>query len=357
MRSAMRHSALLASALAFAACVAESRQARPAEASPPPAPDRSQEALREIDRQQRWLADALAKRPPADELDAVREGDADAITDTRRRFRNLLAGVERGTWVRQTVPEVLRASSNPDRLVAAFDAAGRDRNEAMGAADETARALAVARSQKAISLDELRRGLQAARLARQGEQKLASNLGRAARPGSNADPLQRLTTVPMPLQPPFIEATARYLAAHPGEDRALDSWGPYLAEERSQIRTAMADLPPPQPEARDGGMGEPMADMDDQEAEPIPGQAGGSDAGTVAAAPPRGAGTSVEVSGDLRRLLSRRGPPLSIAQRPDGLSAFRYREQRSCGVDQCAVTVDYLFDSHGRLMRSEVVKP
>jgi hypothetical protein len=65
----------------------------------------------------------------------------------------------------------------------------------------------------------------------------------------------------------------------------------------------------------------------------------------------------VQVSGDLKRLLSRRGPPVVIAPRPDGLTAFRYREQRPCGVDQCTVTVDYLFDPQGRLMRSEVVKP
>jgi len=366
MRIAMRHSVLLLlGTLALPACVAESQQARPVEPGPGPGPDRSQETLREIDRQRRWTADALAARPPADELEAVRDGDADAISDTRRRFRRLLTAVERATWIRETVPEVLRASASPDRLVAAFDGAGRDRNEALAAADASARALAGSRSRNAISLEELKRALQVARLARQSEQRLAANLGRAARAGPGPDPLQRLATVPMPPQPPFVEATARYLAAHPSEDRAMDAWPPQLAEERSGIRAAAADLRLPEPEAADGGMGEPAAGMDDQEAEPIiPGlDAGMPGAGAVAAADggnaavPGGAAGAVQVSGDLKRLLSRRGPPLSIAQRSDGLTAFRYREQRPCGVDRCTVTVDYLFDSQGHLMRSEVVKP
>ena len=81
------------------------------------------------------------------------------------------------------------------------------------------------------------------------------------------------------------------------------------------------------------------------------GGASSADAGA-----PAGQG-AVQVTGDLKRLLARRGPPLRIDQRPDGLTAFRYREQRPCGVDQCAVTMDYLFNSTGRLIRSEVVKP
>jgi hypothetical protein len=111
-------------------------------------------------------------------------------------------------------------------------------------------------------------------------------------------------------------------------------------------------------------MAEPAAGLDDEEGEPIiPGlDAGPPDGGAVAAAdggtpPSSEAPGPVQVSGDLRRLLTRRGPPLLIAQRPGGLTAFRYREERPCGVDRCTVTVDYLFDSAGRLMKSEVVKP
>ena len=358
---------LLLGTFALAACVTESQRAPPP--APPvsaPAPDRSQDALREIDRQQRSTANALAAKPPADELQAVREGDAEAISDTRRRLRRLVTAVERSTWIRETVPEVLRGSSNPDRLISAFDAAARDRNEAFAAADSAARALAESRSRNAISLDDLRRALQTTRAARESEQRLAANLGRAARAGSGPDPLQRLQTVPMPPQTPFVDAAARYLSAHPGEDRAMDSWPPQLAQERTEIRAAAADLPLSHPESADGGMADLGADLENDDAEAaLPGADAGvppeaaaqADAG---APPPPGAAApsgSVQVSGDLKRLLSRRGPPLSISQRPDGLTAFRYREERPCGVDRCMVTVDYLFSAQGRLMRSEVVKP
>ena len=152
---------LLCGTIALAACVTESQRPPPAPMPPPPAaPDRSQDALREIERQQRSTANALAARPPADELQAVRDGDADAISDTRRRFRRLVTAVERATWIRDTVPEVLRGSSNPDRLIAAFDGAARDRNEAFSAADAAAVALASSRSRNAISLDDLKCALQ-----------------------------------------------------------------------------------------------------------------------------------------------------------------------------------------------------
>jgi hypothetical protein len=356
----MRHSVLLLGTLFLAACVAESHQARPVAPPPAPGPDRSQETLREIDRQQRWTAEALAGRPAADELEAVRDGDAGAISDTRKRFRRLLTAVERTTWIREVVPEVLRASADQNRLVAAFDAAGRDRNDVLAAADATAHSLAGSRNRSAISLEELKHALTAARFARTSEQRLAANLGRAAHAAAGPDPLQRLVTVPMPPAPPFVQATARYLAAHPGEERAMDSWPPQLSEERAGIRAAAAELQLPQAGAADGGMAEPASGMDDLEGEPI---IPGLDAGTPVAVADGGAPAAaneavapVQVSGDLKQLLSRRGPPLSIAQRPDGLTAFRYRELRPCGANRCAVSVDYLFDSQGHLMRSEVAK-
>src|SRR2546428_4123161 len=136
MRTTMRRSVLILGALASAACVVDSHQARPMEPNPP-APDRSREALGEIERQQRWMGEALAGRPAADELQAVREGDADAVSDTRKRFRRLLTAVERATWIRETVPEGLRGSANPGRLGAAVGAAGPGREDPPAAAGGT----------------------------------------------------------------------------------------------------------------------------------------------------------------------------------------------------------------------------
>jgi hypothetical protein len=377
----MYRNAILLFALAIVGCVTESRQARPSDApppaaaepppsmgapqtmesAPPVAPDRSGQVLDDIQRQQRWTREALAARPPPDELREVRDGDAEAVADTRKRFRRLVTAIERTTWIRETVPAVLRGASEQDRLVAAFDQAARDRNEAFVAADASARALGESRARNAISLDELRRAVQNAHRARQGEQKLAANLGRA--PGSQAnappDPLQRLRTVPMPPEPPFIAATARYISAHPAEERALDSWPAQLAEERTQVRAAVARL-------KGGSAGGDTADLGPSEDEEtiamdgeMDGGVPGSPEGQAADAGPGAQGSTgaVQVSGELKRLMARRGPPLRIAQRPDGLTAFRYTEQRPCGVDQCTVTVDYLFNASGKLVRSEVVKP
>jgi hypothetical protein len=337
---------------------------RAAESAPLPVPDRSRQVLDEIQRQQRWTRDALAARPPTDELRDVRAGDAEAVADTRKKFRRLVTAIERTTWIRENVPGVLRGASDPDRLIAAFDQAARDRNEVFVAADATARALAESSGRNAVSLDELRRAVQEAHRARQAEQKLAARLGRApaSQPNAPPDPLQRLRTVPMPPEPPFIAATARYISAHPAEDRALDSWPPLLAQERTQIRAFVAQL---HNEGADAGMssGAPGEEDETLALEGTP--EGGADAGVGAApgtedgatAGTAGQGGSVQVSGELKRLLARRGPPLRIEQRRDGLTAFRYTEQRPCGVDQCNVTVDYLFDSSGKLVRSEVVKP
>jgi len=392
MRTRMHRSAIALCALTAVACVTEPRATRPPEAPPPIAqeppvatqpaprtaesvppsvPDRSRQVFEDIQRQQRWTRDALAARPPPDELRDVRDGDAEAISDTRKRFKRLVTAIERTTWIRETVPRALRNGGDPDRLVAAFDQAARDRNEVFAAADATARALAESRARNAISLEELRRALQETHRARQGEQKLAANLGRepASQANAPADPLQRLRTVPMPPEPPFIAATARFVSAHPAEGRALDSWPSQLAQERAQVRAAVSQL---HAGSADAGVDDLGPGEDDQTLglDDEPGGGSGMDAG-MAGAPDRAGGgpagedgtaaqggtAAVQVSGDLKRLLARRGPPLQFSQRPDGLTAVRYKEQRPCGVDQCTVTVDYLFNSSGRLVRSEVVKP
>ncbi|HWE22571.1 MAG TPA: hypothetical protein VG496_01400, partial [Myxococcales bacterium] len=262
----MHRRALAITVLAVAGCVRETRPpeelpppvatqppptAQPPvfESVPPPVPDRTRQVLEQVQQQQRWTRDALAARPPADELRDVRSGDAEAISDTRKRFRRLVTAIERTTWIRETVPGVVRSASDPEPLIAAFNEAARDRNEAFAAAEATARALAESRSGNAISLDELRHALQNTHRARQSEQKLAAKLGRSPASQANAaiDPLQRLRTVPMPPEPPFIAAAAHFVAAHPAEDRALDSWPPQLAQEKAQVRAAVAQLKSPEP--------------------------------------------------------------------------------------------------------------
>src|SRR5256885_15867587 len=70
--------------------------------------ERDQRLVREIAQQQRWTGEAVAGRPATEELDAVRAGDADAVSDARKRFRRLLMAVRRTVWVREGGVRALR---------------------------------------------------------------------------------------------------------------------------------------------------------------------------------------------------------------------------------------------------------
>src|SRR3989440_3454531 len=67
--------------------------------------------------QQRWTREALAAKPPPDELREVRDGDAEAVADTRKRFRRLVTAIERTTWIRETVDrKSTRLNSSHDQI-------------------------------------------------------------------------------------------------------------------------------------------------------------------------------------------------------------------------------------------------
>jgi hypothetical protein len=141
----------------------------------------------------------------------------------------------------------------------------------------------------------------------------------------------------IPVPRPFIEATAAFLVGHPGQENALDSWPSQLAEERAQVRTALAERESGQPPSGTPGPGDSLEGGD------------GEHAGSMG-----DWSRELKVNGDARKLLAGRGPPVSILLRPDGLFALRYQEKRPCGVEQCDSTVDYLFDASGKLVRDEV---
>jgi hypothetical protein len=303
--------------------------------------------------QERWAGEAVAGRPSPDELEAVRSGDRDAVADARKRWRRLLSAVERTTWIREAAPEALRAAQGDaqaeQEVISTFERAGREREEALAAAGELARALAQSSARNALSLEELRKALLTTRSARESEQRLAAQLARGVAADGGSGAVQRLAPASVTIPKPFIDATAAYLAAHPGQEKALDGWPSQLAEERTQIRAALANREvtgaAPRP-ATDAGSAEP--------ADAGPGDAiaadGSDEAGSTA-----DWSRELKVAGDAKKLLARRGPPASILLRADGLFALRYEEKRSCGVDQCDSTVDYLFNATGKLVRDEVV--
>src|SRR5256885_10968078 len=244
----MRRNILLLPLPALSACITGSQ----------PAHERDQRLAREIAQQHRWTGEPVAGRPAAEELDAVRAGDADAVSDARKRFRRLLMAVDRTVWLREAEVRALREAQGDaiaeDEAVAGFDRAGRQRADALAAADDLAKALADSKSKHAISLDELRRALLTMQKAQESEQRLSRDLSRAGRSTDAPLALQRLTAATASRSKYFVDATVRYLTNHPDERYGLDSWASQLANEKAQIRAALADAdanrPPPTPAPR-----------------------------------------------------------------------------------------------------------
>jgi hypothetical protein len=337
----MRRNILLLTLPALSACITGSQ----------PAHERDQRLVREIAQQQRWTGEAVAGRPAAEELDAVRAGDADAVSDARKRFRRLLMAIDRTVWIREAEVRSLREAQGDalaeDEAVAGFDRAGRQRADALAAADDLAKALADSKSKRAVSLDELRRALVTVQKAQDSEQRLSKELSRSGRSADAPLALQRLTASTSSRSRAFVDATVRYLGNHPDERYGLDSWGSQLASEKSQIRAALADAdasrPPATPASRNDEVptiGSAGDDLERSDAPPPP----------AAAAP-----AQLSVAGDAKKLIDKRGTPRAILTREGGLFALRYDEERPCGIDRCESTVDYIFDSSGKLVRDEIV--
>ena len=337
----MRRNILLLTLPALSACITGSQ----------PAHERDQRLVREIAQQQRWTGEAVAGRPAAEELDAVRAGDPDAVSDARKRFRRLLMAIDRTVWLREAEVRAVREAQGDalaeDEAVAGFDRAGRQRADALAAADDLAKALADSKSKRAISLDELRRALLTVQKAQESEQRLSRELSRSGRSTDTPLALQRLTAATSSRSKAFVDATVRYLTNHPDERYGLDSWASQLANEKSQIRAALADADanrPPQP---------PAGHNDEV---PTIGSAGDDLERSDAPPPPTAApAAQLSVAGDAKKLIDKRGTPKAILTREGGLFALRYEEERPCGIERCESTVDYVFDSSGKLVRDEIV--
>ncbi len=341
----------------------------------------------ELTRQERWAQDAVAGRATPEDLEKIRSGDQETVSLGRKQLRKLTSSIDRGTWIRDAAVESLRDDGDDPALAADFAKAGETRNEALQAADELAQALAETRS--GLVLADLRKSLESLRHAREGEVKLAKELGAAAGPAAPApagsqtsttgkvpaaatgpavkaavSPLAKLSTVALPVPKPFIAATARYLFAHPEEKLTG-----FAAEDAAEIRAQLADLENhPPPEMKPSRSSESRVET----AAPPAGGSGsasgagsasgtgttaeGARSGSAATNPAReasGAASTLTIANDAQKLIARRGPPRSFSTRADGLFALRYQEKRSCGADSCLSDVDYLFDATGKLVREE----
>lgn len=274
--------------------------------------------LRALSQQERWSQDALAQRPTAEQLDAIRASDYAAVGKGRAELKRLLQAVDRGTWIRDATVELMREDDDP-RLLQQFDRAGRLRTDALQAGDELAGALA--ESKGGLTLADLRPGFEALHKAQASEDRLSRM---PPRPGA-----PRLAPAPLPIPRPLIVPAARLLSANPELTRELDR---FPADDATKIRAQAGSLDRGREEQR---RAEPATSQQAQEP-PMP-----------APAEPREAeapSTTLSIANDAASLIARR-PPRSITLREDGLFALSYDDG------------DYLVDPQGKLVRKEAPQP
>lgn len=276
---------------------------------------RDDRVYRALGQQERWTQDALAQRPTAEQLDAIRNSDYAAVGRGRAELKRLLQAADRGTWIRDTTAELIRDDSDP-RLLQQFERGGRLRADALGAADELAGALAEAKG--GLTIGDLRPGFEALRKAQASEDRLART---PAQKGA-----LRLQSAPLPIPRPFISPAARVVSHNPELTRELDR---LPADDAAKIRAQLAGLDRGRQEQKPK---EPPAEVENA---PVP-----APQEREAEAP----STTLTIANDAASLIARKAPR-SITLREDGLFALAYDD------------AEYLVDPQGKLVRKEAPPP
>lgn len=280
-----------------------------------PAAQRDDRVYRALSQQERWTQDALAQRPTAEQLDAIRNSDYAAVGRGRAELKRLLQAADRGTWIRDTTAELMRDDNDP-RLAQQFERGGRLRADALGAADELAGALAEAKG--GLTIGDLRPGFEALRKAQASEDRLVRM------------PVQkglRLQPAPLPIPRPFISPAARVVSHNPELTRELDR---LPADDAAKIRAQLAETDRGRQEQKPK---EPPAAVDNA---PVPAPEGEREAEAPS--------TTLTIANDAASLIARKAPR-SITLREDGLFALAYDD------------AEYLVDPQGKLVRKEAPPP
>ena len=343
--------------------------------------ERDDQLFTELQRQQKWVGEAVAGRATPDELKQAAAGDQDAQAGLRTRFIALVRAADRATWVRQATPVALSQADMAGKasLVTAFDRAGQLRQQSWDAADQIASALASTSGPSALSIDDLRRALLTVQAAAAAEARFAK-----------AGPAQLKATRP-PVPEPFIEAAAVLIDQHPADEDGLREFDPKLARARTKIRAALADLRarrPPEGEAATDGtdsMNRASPKNGSMDSGPSTAAETAAEAARTAnraagagdeATPPRPAATGSDLhpgeptgageppppmtlaqaaprrlelaAGDARHTLDRRGLPQAILVRPDGNFVFRYGTDSRCAKPPCRSPEELVFAPDGK---------
>jgi hypothetical protein len=265
--------------------------------------------MRQVMRQDLWAQQALNSRPTPQQLETLRSGrDQGSTQRARKELTNLLAAVDRATWIRDTTSELMREDGDP-RLAQEFDRAGRLRADALRAAGETADALIDGGA--GLTQADLRPGYDAARKAQASEDRIARL------PVGPTYP--RLAPSPLPVPNPLDRASAKLNGGAPPPAVAGALPPIPITNDTVKAHAGAADLERQKEEAqRDADLGPP----------------------TEAAAPQ----TTLTIANDALDIITRKRPR-SITLREDGL------------FDLSCADGEYLVGPDGKLVRKEAPAP
>jgi len=282
---------------------------------------RDDRMLRELTRQERWAQQALDARPARDQLDAIRGSDYGSVAAARKEFQKLAMAIDRGTWIRETAAEMMRDDHDP-QLAQEFDRGGRLRIAAIQAADELADALADAKG--GLTISDLRPAFESLRKAQASEDRLSRLAG-----------TMKLSSSPIPVPRPFVEAAAKVVDVNQESAKELDRLPP---DDQAKIRAKLADLDRSKEEQK-----RPVIENATSDTSPSPPPSTSTLPSPSTEAPPREAeapSTTLRIAGDAASLIAKKAPK-AITLREDGLFALSYDD------------ADYLVDPDGKLVRKE----
>jgi hypothetical protein len=265
--------------------------------------------MRQVMRQDLWAQQALNSRPTQPQLDQLRSGrDPDSMKRARKELSNLFQAVDRATWIRDTISELMREDGDP-RLAQEFDRAGRLRADALRAAGETADALIDGGA--GLTGADLQPGYNAIRKAQASEDKIARL------PMGPTYP--RLAPSPLPVPSPLDRASAKLNGGGGGPPAVAALPPPVINNDSVRMHASAADAARQKEEQqRDADMGPP-----------------------VEAAAPQ---TTLTIANDALDIITRKRPR-SITLREDGL------------FDLSCADGEYLVGPDGKLVRKEAPSP
>jgi hypothetical protein len=273
--------------------------------------------MRQVMRQDMWAQQAVDSRPNARQLERIRSGRDQASMDrARKELTKLLQAIDRGTWIRDTVADLMREDNDP-RLAQEFDRAGHLRADAARSAGELAEALIDGGAN--LSPNDLRPGVDALRKAQASEDRIARIPVGPQYPRLAPSPLPS----PSPLDRPMAKLNGGGAAPPMVTVQQTPNTQPNPSIDNTRNNGTAGGLPP-------------MTD-------PAP-PAGADSWGTPTGNEAQGPQSTLTIQNDALEIITRKRPK-SITLREDGL------------FDLSCADGEYLVSPDGKLVRTEPAQP